>query len=47
VSNYAYQSIDEIAQQMVATPDQFTAWFQLTFARIPEYWQTFQSEQSH
>ncbi|MBW5890971.1 isopentenyl-diphosphate Delta-isomerase [Pectobacterium polaris] len=46
VSNYAYQSIDEIAQRMVATPEQFTAWFQLTFARIPEYWQTFQSEQS-
>lgn len=46
VSNYEYRSLDDIAQRMVTAPEQFTAWFKLTFARIPEYWQTFQSEQS-
>ncbi|MCL6408208.1 isopentenyl-diphosphate Delta-isomerase, partial [Dickeya dadantii] len=38
--------IDEITQRMMMTPEQFTAWFQLTFARIPDYWQAFKSEQS-
>ncbi|WKA64105.1 isopentenyl-diphosphate Delta-isomerase [Pectobacterium aroidearum] len=41
VSSYEYQSIDNIAQRMAETPEQFTAWFQLTFARIPAYWQAF------
>ncbi|MEH2920294.1 isopentenyl-diphosphate Delta-isomerase [Samsonia erythrinae] len=45
VSDYDYQSLTQIAARMAAVPDQFTSWFQLTFARIPKYWQLFQSGQ--
>lgn len=38
---FQYLSLEQISRQMVATPEAFTAWFRLTFSRIPAYWAQF------
>lgn len=35
---FQYLSPEQVSEQIAATPDAFTAWFRLTFSRIPAYW---------
>ena len=36
VSNYRYTSIQKIQEKMESTPEQYSAWFQLIFAKLLE-----------
>jgi isopentenyl-diphosphate Delta-isomerase len=40
VSEIRYASIMEIKQLLTSLPDQFTRWFQITFPRIEQWWET-------
>ncbi|WP_409308890.1 isopentenyl-diphosphate Delta-isomerase [Pectobacterium sp. B1J-3] len=41
-ANYEYLSLEQIKQQMAASPERFTDWFRLTFSRIPAHWAQYQ-----
>ncbi|MFC3395973.1 isopentenyl-diphosphate Delta-isomerase [Brenneria rubrifaciens] len=43
-ADYEYLSLEQIRRSMDASPERFTAWFRLTFSRIPAYWKQFQVE---
>ncbi|MCV9878223.1 isopentenyl-diphosphate Delta-isomerase [Brenneria izbisi] len=44
VADYRYLSLEQITHDMETSPERFTAWFRLTFSRIPAYWKQFQFE---
>ncbi|RLM25778.1 isopentenyl-diphosphate delta-isomerase [Brenneria alni] len=46
VEGYQYQSLEQIGQRMAASPEVFTSWFRLTFARIPACWAQFHAAQN-
>jgi isopentenyl-diphosphate Delta-isomerase len=40
VMNYCYQSMADIRQSMKLNPEKYTAWFQIAFPKIQDWWNT-------
>ena len=47
VSNYYYETMEQIKSEIEATPERFTAWFKIAFPEIEKWWKEKYEVRSH